>query len=85
MIAAHINYLLRSELVFCCLCASAAVQSTLCYIYMSCYVNGNRLAKFIFQLCFGFDLFVGLFLTSIMSIFYVAIKIKFSLLNDHLK
>lgn len=83
MIAAHVNYLLRSEIVFCCIFASAIVQCTLCHIYISYYVNVNLLEKIIFELCYIIDMCIGLFLSSIMSIFYIAVQIKFTLLNNY--
>lgn len=85
MIAAHVNYLLHWELVFCCVFISGIILTTLSNIYMTYYVNGSRFAKIIFQVCFGFELCICLFTTSIISIFYIAIKIKFSLLNDYFK
>lgn len=85
MIAAHVNYLLHSEIVFCCLFVSGMVQTTLSYIYMNYYVDGSRLTKIMFQLCFFINSCIGLFLSSIMIIFYIAVQIKFSLLNEYFK
>lgn len=85
MIAAHVNYLLRFELIFCCGCISAGVQLLLCYIYVNYYVDADQLSEVMFPMNFATDLSIGLFLSTMMSIFYVAIQIKFSLLNDYFK
>lgn len=85
MIAEHVNYLLFSEIIFCCTLISGIILTALCYIYMNYYVNGERLAKIIFQLCYFIDVCTGLFLSSIMGIFYIAVQIKFTLLNDYFK
>lgn len=85
MITAHVNYLLRAEIVFCVFFASNMVLTILCHVYMSYYVDESHLTKFIFELCFFLDTCIGLFLLSIMGIFYIALRIKFSLLNDYFK
>lgn len=68
MIAEHVNYLLRSEIVFWCIFVSGIIMTTLCCLYMNYCVNGSRLAEIMIELCFFVDSFIGLFLVSILGI-----------------
>lgn len=85
MIAEHVNYLLHSEIVFCCILASGMIVTTISYIYINYYVDGNILTKIIFSLSYFISSCIGVYLSSIMIIFYIAVQIKFSLLNDYFK
>lgn len=85
MISEHINYLLEYELIFCGLLVSSTLAWALLYVYVSFYVDGEFVPKVMCFFTFGGILGIHLFHVSVITIFYVTIQIKFSLLNDYFR
>lgn len=79
------DHLLRYEIIFFICCISAAFSILCFYYYVHFYVDGSAVAKSAIYI--GFILIMGnqLFLSATVAVFYVAIQIEFSLLNEYFR
>lgn len=83
MMSEHINYLQRYEIIFVVCGVSLIISVVFFYIYVSFYVDGTLFAKYAVYISYALIVSNILFFNSLITIFYLAIQIKFSLLNEH--
>lgn len=85
MISKHTNYLLQFDLICCCLFTSGVITCIIFNTYVHLCVEGDFAAKTVFTILMGASTGMGFFLTALMNVFYIAIQIKFLVLNEHFK
>lgn len=83
MMSEHINYLQRYEIIFVVCSVSSIISVAFFYIYISFYVDGTVIAKYALYISYAFFVANQMFYNSLITIFYLSIQIKFSLLNEH--
>lgn len=79
------KYLFRYKLIFCLLSVTATLVTTLFFLYVYYFVDGDYIGKIGFNVSMGVQMLNHLATNSFLTQFYVALYMKFEALNEYFR